>query len=90
MAHARSGRKGRGSKVTVVPCAVAGYAILRDQVTVDAVRALHGPMTRDSIKRYEAPAIGALNLVLEDMLEGGRSRILAPASVVSRETGGAA
>jgi hypothetical protein len=27
--------------------------------------------------RYEVPAIGALNFVLEDVLEGGRSRTLA-------------
>ena len=77
VAHARSGEKGRGSNVAVIAYDMDDYAMLRDQVTVDAVRALYGPITKGSIQRYEAPAIGALNFVLEDVLEGGRTRTLA-------------
>lgn len=77
VAHARSGEKGRGSNITVIAYDLKDYALLRDQVTVDAVRALYGPITKGSITRFEAPAIGALNFVLEDVLEGGRTRTLA-------------
>ena len=77
VAHARSGEKGRGSNVAVIAYDEADYPILRDQVTVDAVARLYGPITKGSITRYEAPRIGALNFVLEDVLEGGRTRTLA-------------
>lgn len=77
VAHTRSGEKGRGSNITVIAYDLKDYALLRDQVTVDAVKALYGAITKGSIKRYEAPAIGALNFVLEDVLEGGRTRTLA-------------
>lgn len=77
VAHARSGEKGNGSNVVVVAYDEADYALLHDQVTVAAVRRLYGPITKGSITRYEVPGIGALNFVLEDVLEGGRSRTLA-------------
>ena len=77
VAHARSGEKGRGSNISVIAYEMEDYPILREQVTVEAVRALYGPITKGSITRYEAPAIGALNFVLEDVLEGGRTRTLA-------------
>jgi len=46
-------------------------------LTVEAVTALYGPITRGAITRHEVPRIGALNFVLRDVLEGGRSRTLA-------------
>jgi len=77
VAHARSGEKGNGSNISVVAYEESDYDILRAQVTVEAVRRLYGPITKGSITRYEVPSIGALNFVLEDVLEGGRSRTLA-------------
>ncbi len=77
IAHCRSGEKGNGSNVSVIAYDIGDYGILKGAVTVEAVRALYGPITKGRILRYEAPAIGALNFVLEDVLEGGRSRTLA-------------
>jgi hypothetical protein len=77
VAHARSGEKGNAANVAVIAYDEADYTILRDQVTVESVKRLYGPITRGSITRYEVPNIGALNFVLEDVLEGGRSRTLA-------------
>lgn len=77
VAHARSGEKGNDSNVSVIAYDMADYGILRDQVTIEAVSALYGSITRGSIVRYEVPRIGALNFVLRDVLEGGRSRTLA-------------
>jgi len=77
VAHARSGEKGNDSNVSVFAYRIEDYEILRRQVTVEAVTALYGPITRGAITRYEVPRIGALNFVLRDVLEGGRSRTLA-------------
>ena len=38
---------------------------------------MYGPITKGTIRRYEVPLIGALNFVMTDVLEGGRSRTLA-------------
>jgi hypothetical protein len=77
IAHSRSGEKGNHSNVSVIAYELADYPILLEQVTVTAVKKLYGPITKGSITRYEVPSIGALNFVLEDVLEGGRSRTLA-------------
>lgn len=77
VAHARSGEKGHGANVSVIAYDEADYPLLQAQVTIDAVRRLYGPITKGAITRFEAPRIGALNFVLENVLEGGRSRTLA-------------
>ncbi|MFA7669337.1 MAG: acyclic terpene utilization AtuA family protein, partial [Burkholderiaceae bacterium] len=77
IAHSRSGEKGNNSMISVIAYDMADYELLCQQVTVEAVRALFGPITKGDIERYEAPRIGALNFVLNEVLEGGRSRTLA-------------
>lgn len=77
VAHSRSGEKGNNSTVSVIAYEMEDYALLLEQITVEAVRKVYGPITKGSIQRYEAPRIGALNFVLDEVLEGGRSRTLA-------------
>ena len=77
VAHARSGEKGNNSNVTIVAYEERDYPLLCEQVTLAAMTRLYGPITKGRITRYEVPSIGALNFVLEDVLEGGRSRTLA-------------
>ncbi|MCJ0764363.1 AtuA-related protein [Variovorax terrae] len=77
VAHSRSGEKGNSSTVSVIAYEMEDYALLCEQVTVEAVRRLYGPITKGRIQRYEVPRIGALNFVLDEVLEGGRSRTLA-------------
>lgn len=77
VAHCRSGEKGNHSNVSVIAYHPSDFVILLEQVTEASVRDLYGPITLGSIIRYEAPRIAALNFVLEDTLEGGRSRTLA-------------
>ncbi|MFW7341146.1 hypothetical protein V0R37_06315 [Pollutimonas sp. H1-120] len=77
IAHSRSGEKGNGSNVSVIGYSQADYPLIKERVTVEAVQKLYGPITKGKITRYEVPSIGALNFVLEDVLEGGRSRTLA-------------
>jgi hypothetical protein len=77
VAHSRSGEKGNSSTVSVIAYEMSDYPLLLEQVTVEAVRKIYGPITKGEIKRYEVPLIGALNFVLDEVLEGGRSRTLA-------------
>ena len=77
LAHARSGDKGDTSNVGVIAYDEADYPILRDQVTVERVRALYGTLVLGEIARYELPNIGALNFVLRHALQGGVTTSLA-------------
>lgn len=77
IAHSRSGEKGNNSNVSVIAYRQEDYPLLEKLVTVEAVRKLYGPITKGGITRYLVPLIGGLNFVLEDVLEGGRSRTLA-------------
>jgi hypothetical protein len=77
VAHARSGDKGDTSNVGVIAYDEADYAILRDQVTVERVRALYGTLVLGEVTRYELPNIGALNFVLRGALQGGVTTSLA-------------
>lgn len=77
IAHSRSGEKGRDSNVSVIAYDPADYPIINRAVTIDAVRELFGPIAKGSVQRYEVPNVHALNFVIEDVLEGGRTRTLA-------------
>jgi hypothetical protein len=77
LAHARSGDKGDTSNVGVIAYDEADYPILRDQVTVERVRALYGTLVLGEVARYELPNIGALNFVLRGALQGGVTTSLA-------------
>jgi hypothetical protein len=77
IAHCRSGEKGHGANISVIAYDESDYELLEREVTVEAVHALFGPITRGAITRFAVPRIGALNFVLDNVLEGGRSRTLA-------------
>lgn len=77
IAHARSGDKGDTSNVGVIAYDEADYPLLRDQVTVERVRALYGSLVLGEVVRYELPNIGALNFVLRHALQGGVTTSLA-------------
>lgn len=77
IAHSRSGEKGRDSNVSVIAYDMADYPLIQKAVSIDAVRTVFGRITKGTISRYEVPAIGALNFVFGDVLEGGRTRTLA-------------
>jgi hypothetical protein len=77
IAYSRAGEKGKDSNVSVIVYDDRDYDLILNQITVEAVRALFGPITKGQILRYETPRISALNFVLENVLEGGRSRTLA-------------
>ncbi len=71
VAHARSGDKGDTSNVGVIAYDPADYELLREQVTVERVRAVYRGLVLGEVTRYELPNIGALNFVLTKALHGG-------------------
>jgi hypothetical protein len=77
IAHSRSGEKGDSAMISVIAFDETDYPLLAAQVTEEAVRAVFGPIAHGAITRHEIPQIGALNFVLDGVLEGGRSRTLA-------------
>lgn len=77
VAHVRSGDKGNSSNLSVIAYAPDLYPLIVAQVTGDRVRARFAGAVEGPVTRYEVPAIGALNFVLEGALGGGVSRSLA-------------
>ena len=51
IAHSRSGEKGNSCMVSVIAYDLADYPMLRQQVTVEAVTRLYGPIAKGAIRR---------------------------------------
>ena len=71
IAHARSGDKGNHSNIALFAYRAQDYSLLVEQVTEPRVAqwlALRGP---SSIRRYLLPNLSGMNLVLENILDGG-------------------
>lgn len=75
-AYARSGDKGDGSNVGIIADDDAGYAVLREALTVERVKAHFAEICFGEVERFEAPNIRALNFLLHDSLGGGGSESL--------------
>lgn len=71
LAHARSGDKGDTANVGVIAYDEAHYDLLRDQLTVEAVKAHFGAMVKGEVERFELPNLSALNFLLHGALGGG-------------------
>jgi len=71
VAHARTGDKGDISSIAVIAWAPELYPLLVEQVTEDAVRAHYRHRRLGRVRRYMLPRLNALNIVLEDALDGG-------------------
>lgn len=70
-AHGRTGDKGNRSNISVIAWHSELYAVLVEQVT-EVVVARHFAHRRPSaVRRYPLPALGAMNFVLDDVLDGG-------------------
>lgn len=77
IAHLRTGDKGDVSQISVIAYDPADYPRLARQVTVDRVLAHLATLRVRQARRFELPALGALNFVLEGALSGGVTRSLA-------------
>ena len=71
IAHGRAGDKGNRCNISVIAFTPEAYPFLREQVTANRVRAFFAYRGAGAVTRYELPNLGALNLVIDDVLEGG-------------------
>jgi hypothetical protein len=71
VAHSRTGDKGNRLNASLIVYNKAAYAYIRDQISAQRVAELFAARGCVSVRRYELPLLGALNFVLDDVLEGG-------------------
>jgi hypothetical protein len=77
LAHCRAGDKGDTSILSLIAYRAEDYPLLAERVTVEAVAAHLGGIVRGEIRRYELPALWALQFVCERSLSGGVTTSLA-------------
>lgn len=74
IAHVRAGEKGDLVNLAVVPYCEDDAELIAAVVTPESIREVFGSLTSGPITIYPVPGIGALNVVIEGVLDGGRSR----------------
>ncbi len=73
IAHARSGDKGAHVNIGVIAREEKDYEKLLSVLTEVRVREYFAALKPERVIRYELPNLGALNFVLEGVLDGGAS-----------------
>ncbi len=71
LAHGRTGDKGNRSNISVIAYRPEFFPILVEQVTEEKVAAVFRHRAPTAVHRYVLPKLGALNFVLDDVLDGG-------------------
>lgn len=71
VAHARTGDKGNRVNISLIAYREQDYALLAEQVTCERVAEHFAHRHPASVQRYLLPKLGAMNFVLDDVLDGG-------------------
>lgn len=71
VAHGRAGDKGNRSNISVVPYLPEAFAHVVEQVTEERVMELFSHKGATAVTRYVLDNLPALNLVIDNALEGG-------------------
>lgn len=71
LAHSRTGDKGNRSNISVIAWHPALWDVLVEQVTEAAVARQFAQRRPRQVTRYLLPQLQAMNIVLEDVLDGG-------------------
>ena len=71
LAHSRTGDKGNRSNISVIAWHPALWDVLVDQVTEAAVARQFALRRPRQVTRYLLPQLQAMNIVLDDVLDGG-------------------
>lgn len=71
LAHARTGDKGDRINISLIALRADDYALLVEQVTCERVAAQFSHRGPSGVQRYLLPNLGAINFVLDDVLDGG-------------------
>jgi hypothetical protein len=77
LAHCRAGDKGNTSTLSVIAYRGADYALLAERLTAERVARHLAGIVRGEVRRYELPALGALQFVCDHSLAGGVTTSLA-------------
>lgn len=71
LAHARSGDKGDASNVGLIARKAEYYPVLKEKVTIEAVKSHFTGICTGPVERFELPNLYALNFLLHGALGGG-------------------
>lgn len=71
LAHGRTGDKGNRSNISVIAYHQQLYPLLEAQLTEAVIARLFAERRPRSVTRYLLPRLGAMNIVLDDVLDGG-------------------
>ena len=71
LAHARTGDKGNKVNISVIAYRAQDFDLLAAQVTEERVAAHFAYRRPTLVRRYLLPLLGAMNFVLDDVLDGG-------------------
>ena len=70
-AHGRTGDKGNRSNISVIAWAPELYPLLIEQITEAAIARQFAHRHSTRVQRYLLPNLHAMNVVLDDVLDGG-------------------
>jgi len=70
-AHGRTGDKGNRSNISVIAWHADLYPVLLAQLTEATVARRFAHRQPSRVQRFELPGLGALNFVLDEVLDGG-------------------
>ncbi len=71
IAHARTGDKGNRTNISLIAYDARHYDLLVEQVTPERVAQQFSYRKPSHVARYLLPKLGAMNFVLDDVLDGG-------------------
>lgn len=71
IAHARTGDKGNRANIALIAYREEDYPLLVQQVSCERVAAHFSARQPSHVQRYLLPNLGAINFVLDDVLDGG-------------------
>jgi hypothetical protein len=71
IAHGRAGDKGNSVNISVIAFERELFPVLVEQVTEERVAQVFCDRAPTAVRRYVLPKLGALNFVLEGILDGG-------------------
>ena len=70
-AHGRSGDKGNRSNISVIAWHPALYALIAAQITEDTIARCFAHRRATQVTRHRLPNLQAMNVVLDDVPDGG-------------------
>lgn len=71
LAHARTGDKGNRINISLIAYREEDYGLLVEQVTAERVADWFAHRRPAAVQRYLLPRLGAMNFVLDEVLDGG-------------------